>query len=141
MWLGLRQRKQNSDEDWSQYRLLRNKCTKSIKSSKSQYYLNLINNNMKVPFKFWKLTKSLVGSNKSTDLPKALKLNQSIITDKVNIVNMFNSFFFSASSIQTPVIRWSLMNRELMSRLTIVNQIYFRLPLYCPPMFINYFQI
>ncbi len=91
-------KKTNSDEDWSQYRLLRNKCTKSI-SSRSQYYLNLINNNMNDPSKFWKLTKSLVGSNKSTDLPKALKLNQRIITDKVNIVNMFNSHFISASSI------------------------------------------
>ncbi len=92
-------KKTNSDEDWSQYRLLRNKCTKSIKSSKSQYYLNLINNNMNDPSKFWKLTKSLVGSKKSTDLPKALKLNQRIITDKLNIVDMFNSHFISASSI------------------------------------------
>jgi len=36
-------------------------------------------------------------TDKSTDLPKALKGNQRIITDKVNIVNMFNSHFISAS--------------------------------------------
>ncbi len=30
-------------------------------------------------------------------------------------------------------------DRELMSRLIIVNQIYFPLPLYCPPKFINSF--
>ncbi len=64
------------------------------------YYLNLINNNnVNNSSNFKKLTKSLVGSNTSTDRPKALKLNQKIITDKVNIVNMFNSHFISASSI------------------------------------------
>ncbi len=36
----------------------------------------------------------------AADLPKALKLNQIIITDKVNIVNMFNSHFISASLIK-----------------------------------------
>ncbi len=40
-----------------------------------------------------------VGQKNLTDLPKALKLNQRIITDKLNIVDMFNSHFISASSI------------------------------------------
>lgn len=37
--------------------------------------------------------------NTSTNFPKALKLNQRLITDKVDIVNTFNSHFISASSI------------------------------------------
>lgn len=54
---------------------------------------------MNDPSKFWKLTKSLVGLNKSTDLPKVLKVDQRLITDQVNIVNMFNNHFISASLI------------------------------------------
>lgn len=70
-----------------------------IKTSKSQYYLNLINDNMNDPSKFWKLTKSLIGLKTSTNFPKALKLNQRLITDKVDIVNTFNSHFISAGSM------------------------------------------
>lgn len=104
-------KKTNSNEDWSNYRLLRNKCTKLIKMSKSQYYLNLINNNMNDPSKFWKITKSLVGSNKSSDLPKVLKVDQRLITDKADMVNVFNNHFISASLITDTSN--SLVNGEL----------------------------
>lgn len=45
-------KKTNSEEDLSHYRLIQNKFTKCIKSYKSQYNLNLINNNINDPSKF-----------------------------------------------------------------------------------------
>lgn len=51
-------KKTNNFLDWISYRALRNKCTKLIKSGKCDYYLSIINENLKNTKKFWKLIKS-----------------------------------------------------------------------------------
>jgi hypothetical protein len=81
--------------DWINYRTLRNNCTKLVKRSKCDYYLNMINENINDPSSFWKLTKSVSGQKTFTSLPDYLKLNESIIKDKENIVNAFNKHFIS----------------------------------------------
>lgn len=58
---------------------------------------------MNDPSKCKKLTRSLVGSNKCTDLPYTLKVNQSLITDKVNIDNMLKGVDHSTTTATTLV--------------------------------------
>uniref|UniRef100_A0A0E9XRT2 Uncharacterized protein n=1 Tax=Anguilla anguilla TaxID=7936 RepID=A0A0E9XRT2_ANGAN len=66
-------KRSNDASDWVQYRALRNKCTKLIKNTKSDYYLHLINENLNDPSKFWKLIKSSSGSMTPSTLPDRLK--------------------------------------------------------------------
>lgn len=47
----IKAKRNNNDKCWLNYRVLRNKCTRLIKSTKSEYYLNLINENLNDPKK------------------------------------------------------------------------------------------
>lgn len=89
-------KKTNNHLDWVRYRTLRNNCTKLVKNSKCDYYLNMINENLNDPTKFWKLTKSVSGLKSSISLPQYLKVKERIIKGKENIVNAFNSHFIAA---------------------------------------------
>lgn len=82
--------------DWINYRTIRNNCTQLLKRFKCDYYLNMINENIKDPSIFWKLTKLVSGQKNSTKIPDYLKLNESIIKDIDNIVNAFNHYFILA---------------------------------------------
>jgi hypothetical protein len=42
----IKAKRNNNDKCWLNYRVLRNKCTRLIKTTKSEYYLNLINENL-----------------------------------------------------------------------------------------------
>ena len=72
-------------------------CTGLIRKSKSDYYLNAVSENLNNPTKFWKLIKSVSGSNVSSGLPDHLMMDSNEVKDKAHIV--FNKHFISAGSV------------------------------------------
>lgn len=82
-------RRANAPVDWASFRALRNKCTGLIRKSKSEYYLNTVTENLNNPNKFWKVIKSVSGSNVSSDLPDHLMMDSNEVKDNANIVVFF----------------------------------------------------
>lgn len=65
-------KRHNDPGSWNNYRALRNKCTKLVKAAKSNHYLNVLNDNLNDPCKFWKLVKSTEGAVEIPILPDVL---------------------------------------------------------------------
>ena len=89
----------NAPVDWASFRVLRNNCTGLIRKSKSDDYLNAVTENLNNPTKFWKLIKSVSGSNVSSGLPDHLIMDSNEMKDKADIVGLFNKHFISAGSV------------------------------------------
>lgn len=87
---GAKPQKTNDTKHWVAYRALRNHCTRMIKNAKSGYYLVLLNQNLNDP------KKSTAGEVTPPTLLEFLKINDSEITGKQNIVDAFNSHFINA---------------------------------------------
>lgn len=92
-------RKSDIDKDWVAFRKLRNKCTALIRRSKSEYYLNETSQNLNNPIKFWKTIKSLSPSTSYNDFPDQILVKDSLITNRTDMVNVFNKHFISSGSI------------------------------------------
>lgn len=54
--------------DWQTFRQVRNKCTQSIRKSKSEYYKNQFLKSSSDPQKFWQTVKNLENKNTSAHL-------------------------------------------------------------------------
>lgn len=89
-WAKAKRDKNKNPRLWDVYRALRNKCTRLIKNAKSEYYLNLLNQNLNDPNKFWKLVKSTSGSVSPTTFPDLLKIDYKEVTGKQSIADAFN---------------------------------------------------
>lgn len=102
-WLGPqrgnRYRDIDIERDWVAFIILRNKCTALIRRSKSEYYLNETSQNLNNPIGFWKTIKSLSPSTLSNDFPDQILVNDSLITNRTDMVNSFNKHFISSGSI------------------------------------------
>ena len=59
-------RKSKTDNDWDDYKELRNSCTNQIRKARSTYHQNLLVENRKNPQTFWKIIKKIFPSSKST---------------------------------------------------------------------------
>lgn len=82
------------DEDWSSYRLFRNKVTAAIRHAKSDYNRNLIQENLDNPRIFWKSMKKIFFNKLSNvDSINQLKCVGQLITDKESIANHFCKYF------------------------------------------------
>lgn len=91
-------RKTNNSVDWQRFRTLRNKCTSAIRNAKSNYYLILTNDCTANHSKFWKTIKVLQ-NKKVSDFPQQFTIGKYPITDKLEMLNAFNSHFEKAGHI------------------------------------------
>lgn len=92
-------RTSNAPAGWTSFRVLRNKCARLIRTSKSEFYLKSVTQNLNNPTKFWKLVKSVSGANGCAGLLDHLKTEGGKIKDKNNIIRIFNEHFISAGSV------------------------------------------
>eukprot|EP00794_Sanderia_malayensis_P017903 gene17903-19681_t len=104
-------RQTNDDADWSQYRILRNRVTQSIRQGKSHYCQNILAENEHKPSDFWRCIKKIYpAKTKSSEMPKMMKVNEKKVSDKSLIANSLYKFFSTiGSSLQQHVL--SLANR------------------------------
>lgn len=91
MWPGLKQRDQMLRmtaffNSWEIYLLI-------FRKDKAKFYLSKTTNNLNDPQKFWKTIKSPFTSTKPTGLPLSLVKNGVSISDKVETLNSFISYF------------------------------------------------
>ena len=88
-------RKNRNEELFLICKTLRNKVNGMIKSAKKTYFNEKVEENKNKPQKLWKALKELGCSNrlktKITNLN--IKINGSIITEKLNVANCLNGFF------------------------------------------------
>ncbi len=77
-------RRSGQENDWVNFRYLRNKCTTQIRKAKSQFYLDETTRNLKNPAKFWRIINSMktVQNSSFSALPKLVNVNNVQITDK-----------------------------------------------------------
>lgn len=91
-------RKSKSAKDWLLFRSLRNKCNHLIKKSKVKYYLTLTSDTLSNPSKFWTTVKALQ-NKRVAGPPQKLLVNDSLISDKKQMSNAFNSHFKKAGHV------------------------------------------
>lgn len=91
-------RKYKSATDWQLFRSLRNKCTSLIKKAKVEYYLSLTSDTLSNPSKFWKTVKALQ-NKRNVGPPQKLLVNDSLISDRKQMANAFNSHFKKAGHV------------------------------------------
>ena len=87
-------RKYRTDEDWTNFRIVKNKVTKTIRNAKKTYFRDKFRENKQNPSKLWSLIKGLTnddaGKNESAQF---LSENGLTIKDKEAIAKTFNRFF------------------------------------------------
>ena len=84
----------NTQQDWSTYKRLRNTVTYSLKRSKANYYRTLLNESCDQPKLFWKNIKKVFSTksgNKETS--STMKIGDTITNDKSLIANGFCNYF------------------------------------------------
>lgn len=78
----------------NQYVVYRNKLTSLIKKTKISYFKSKINQNKTCTKKLWFTVKEMCNSsNPQTNISKIYNENNTIITDKLDICNIFNNIF------------------------------------------------
>ena len=89
-------RKTNMEIDWSNYKSKKNMCNNAIKSARSTYHKNLINENANDPRSFWKCIKQVIpnkskGNSSSVPFIKDNNINNNI--EHKSKADIFCSFF------------------------------------------------
>ena len=88
-------RKSNTNEDWSNYRCMRNRVTSKIKKARSAFNRKLVERNSEDPKAFWRTVKKILpGESKSASL--SMKIDGDVCADKKKIADGFNKFFTGA---------------------------------------------
>ena len=88
-----RARRSNADEDWKTYRSLHNQVTLLIRKTKHSYNKKLIEDNRDNPKAFWKTMNKILPGRKKKHASSTINANGSLIVDKFQIANAFNSYF------------------------------------------------
>ena len=91
-------RKSKSQSDWIHFRHLRNKCMSLIRKAKSDYYIKEMSD-MKNTSKFWKVFKSMSSSTSDSVLPKEIRVENEIITDKTKMLYILNQHFIASDKL------------------------------------------
>jgi hypothetical protein len=84
-------RKSNKKSDWKSYKLLRNRCTSSIRKAKSECNKNLLRENVNKPRRFWQIIKEIIPFKANTTS------SSTIIQENSDRPNIFCSFFTSVA--------------------------------------------
>ena len=82
-------RKTNHEIDWSSYKRQRNKVNGMIKSCKTKYHRDLLEENSGSPDKFWSSIKKLYPTRSAKEPGAALLVNSEKVTEKGKIANLF----------------------------------------------------
>uniref|UniRef100_A0A8K9Y4M0 Reverse transcriptase domain-containing protein n=1 Tax=Oncorhynchus mykiss TaxID=8022 RepID=A0A8K9Y4M0_ONCMY len=86
----------NSPRDMQLFREARNHYTQAVRKAKASFFKQKFascNTNSK---KFWDTVKSMENKNPSSQLPTALKIGNTVTTDKSTIIENFNKHFSTA---------------------------------------------
>uniref|UniRef100_A0A8K9UDU7 Reverse transcriptase domain-containing protein n=1 Tax=Oncorhynchus mykiss TaxID=8022 RepID=A0A8K9UDU7_ONCMY len=86
----------NSPHDMQLFREARNHYTQAVRKAKASFFKQKFascNTNSK---KFWDTVKSMENKNTSSQLPTALKIGNTVTTDKSTIIENFNKHFSTA---------------------------------------------
>ena len=78
------------------FREVRNQYTQAVRKAKASFFKQKFascNTNSK---KFWDIVKSMENKNTSSQLPTALRIGNSVTTDKPTIIENFNKHFSTA---------------------------------------------
>jgi len=91
-------RRTKTENDWSRYKTLRNRCNTLIKKAKSAYHRNVLTENESNPRKFWDAIKAIYPNK-----PKPVGNISSNLKDINSTVIKFSNYFKSAIvTINTP---------------------------------------
>ncbi len=86
--------KYQTDDDWANYRVAKNKVTKIIRNAKKTYFSDKFRESKQNPSKLWNLIKGLTNDNaEKNESAQFLTENGMTIRDKENIAEIFNRFF------------------------------------------------
>ena len=100
-----RARQSQSDSDWSAFRKAKNKATNLLRKTKQTYFKNKVAENRNDPRKLWRLIRELDGVNVKENFTWRLNDGGKLVSDKYQIVEMFNSYFIELpKSILTELI-------------------------------------
>ena len=83
-------RKSKSNDDWKSYKILRNKCNKKIKKTKSNHHKKVLNDNINKPNKFWSQIKNV--------FPGKSQSMANVSTDKRPSLNILSRFYSTMAS-------------------------------------------
>ena len=124
-------RRTNSEIDWSAYKRHRNDVTYCIRSSKANYYRNLLRENISNPKDFWKQIKKSYPVKEKGKSGNSFNINDEIITDKKSISNAFCKFFANVGSSLVRKVNfltnptWKYYNNHnLSSKVNLKNKIF-----------------
>jgi len=84
-------RRTKTENDWSRYKTLRNRCNTLIKKAKSAYHRNVLTENESNPRKFWDAIKAIYPNK-----PKPVGNISSNLKDINSTVIKFSNYFKSA---------------------------------------------
>ena len=93
-------RKTNKEEDWSAYKLSRNRVTNNVRKTKNQYHRNVLKEHSSCPKAFWTKLKQLYPTKDTNSQYKtSFKVSEDIsTTDSKTIANSFCSYFSTIAS-------------------------------------------
>ena len=93
----LRFLRNNNPESQLEYHKIRNHYERVIKTKKSQYFQKLLASCQNDLKRFWSVINDIIGKKTST-LPNYLKHNDKLLTDSIEIAELFNDHFSSIAS-------------------------------------------
>ena len=94
----LKYRKFNNSEDHKKFCIIRNKVQRDVKSARSNYFSDKIEENKNYPKKLWKQLKDLGYKSKTEEASIVLNINNELCHDSKTIADSFNKFFTTVAS-------------------------------------------
>ncbi|PJE78267.1 hypothetical protein CI610_02800 [invertebrate metagenome] len=102
-YLHRKAKRSGNEDDWANFRKLRNLCVNAIRKSKSNYFnklYNKLNNNTNTSARdWWKIVNNFMTNSFEKSSIPPITVNNSIIYDDLEKANAFNNFFSSQSTI------------------------------------------
>ena len=94
----LKYRKFNNSEDHKKFCITRNKVQREVKSARSNYFSDKIEENKNYPKKLWKQLKDLGYKSKTEEASIVLNINNELCHDSKTIADFFNKSFTTVAS-------------------------------------------
>ena len=91
----------NCHDQYTLYRVWRNKVVKLVKQAKQKFYVHVIETNKSNPTVLWKHLKNLCPDKEDKSL-KVLKLDDQIVTEPASIVDRLTCYFTSVTERYLP---------------------------------------
>ena len=90
-------RKFGLSDDYKNFSILRNKVQRQIKSAKTEYFSNQIEEDKDDPKKLWKHLKNIGLNGKKEEGNICLNINGEVCHEAKSVANHFNDFFYKYS--------------------------------------------